>query len=441
MLAHNLQNDFCANLTYYIKSVLSSKSFIEEFKTIPSAFTRQRKLSFADLLLFLARPRQQSMASELRVFIDQCRDSDRNFPDLDDSSIFKARSKVHYSAFSELNQRCINFAKNHSQLKLWNGLQLMCVDGSTLRLPDTGDISDFFKPQSDANGSFSGPPLARFMALYDPLNEICLSADIDNTSLSEIKSLPSLSWNWGANQLLLADRHYDAFWLFSWLSERHVDFCIRLKLDQRSIIMDFLNSGLTERVVEFHPGRSARSRCRQHGVSEAPRSLRLIRVQLPDGSIEVLATSLTDNQQFPAHLFKDLYHQRWSIEEKFKQYKCLMQIEHWSGKSAATVFQDFHAKIWASNLVAWIAAAAESIVQKKCANRTLKYKINYAHAISAFKQYAVRLFHSNLNIRISLQRLYKVFADNLSAIRPNRSNPRNHKPYQREFYPAYKSAF
>lgn len=217
MLVHNLQNDFCANLVYYTKSLLSSKSFIEEFKTSPQAFTRKRKLSFSNLLLFLARPRQQSMASELRIFIDQCQDCDHDFQNLDDSSIFKARSKFHYGAYCELNRRCIDFAKKHSQLKLWNGFQLMCVDGSSLRLPDTGDIREFFHPHMDSKGSHSGPPLAQFMALYDPLNDICLSADIDNKSLSEIKLLPSLNWDWGANQLLLADRHYDAFWLFSWL--------------------------------------------------------------------------------------------------------------------------------------------------------------------------------------------------------------------------------
>lgn len=48
-------------------------------------------------------------------------------------------------------------------------------------------------------------------------------------------------------------------------------------------------------------------------------TLRLIKVALSAGHGEVLATSLTDAQAFPAAELAELYHARWNIEEAFKQ--------------------------------------------------------------------------------------------------------------------------
>lgn len=47
-------------------------------------------------------------------------------------------------------------------------------------------------------------------------------------------------------------------------------------------------------------------------------TLRLIRVRLPNGKWEVLATSLLDQKRYPACAFAALYGQRWGVEEAFK---------------------------------------------------------------------------------------------------------------------------
>ena len=50
------------------------------------------------------------------------------------------------------------------------------------------------------------------------------------------------------------------------------------------------------------------------GLEASPLRLRLIRVELESGEIEVLITSLTDEQKFPYEIFMDLYHKRWLVE-------------------------------------------------------------------------------------------------------------------------------
>ena len=85
-----------------------------------------------------------------------------------------------------------------------------------------------------------------------------------------------------------------------------------------------------------------------------PLKLRLIRIE-NDGKIAVLITSLIDTKGYPIDIFSGLYHQRWPIEEDYKTIKCRMELENFSGKSALSVYQDFHAKVFAKNLV-WMMA-------------------------------------------------------------------------------------
>jgi hypothetical protein len=50
------------------------------------------------------------------------------------------------------------------------------------------------------------------------------------------------------------------------------------------------------------------------GLDTSPLSLRLVRIELDSGEVEVLITSLTDSQTYPHDIFMDLYHKRWPVK-------------------------------------------------------------------------------------------------------------------------------
>lgn len=421
-----------------IKKILYSKDFIDDNKINPKDFTRKRKLSFANLFLLLARFRNHSMQSEVESFLEDCHADCQDVPSLDDSAVFKARHKMAPAAFKEMNLQCLDFFMEHGEVKRWNGYQLIDVDGSILRLPDTGDISEFFTPNTDAQGNPVGPPLARMNLLYDPLNQLCLAVDLDSIHKAEIHQFVGQEWPWKPGQLFIGDRHYDAFWLFVWLLSQKVDFCIRLKKDyRRKVIREFLQSGQKEQIVQITPGRQARRKCRQNQVGEAPIRLRLIRVDLPDGEVEILATSLLDGQAVDAEEFQGLYHLRWPIEEKIKQLKFRVNLENWSGKSALTVFQDVFSRLWGCNLTVWMSHGLEPEIVEKTRRCQYDYQINWAHAFAIMNRWSAGLFKKSL-FQKSLNRLRKLFLEDLSPIRPKRQYNRKHKTYKREFYMCYK---
>ena len=60
---------------------------------------------------------------------------------------------------------------------------------------------------------------------------------------------------------------------------------------------------------------------------------------------------MSDTGKYPWAVFFDLYHSRWPVEEDYKTVKSRIELENFSGKSALSVYQDFHAKVLMKNIV------------------------------------------------------------------------------------------
>jgi len=79
-------------------------------------------------------------------------------------------------------------------------------------------------------------------------------------------------------------------------------------------------------------------------------NIRLIRILLSTGEIEVLATSLLDETIFSTDDFSYLYSLRWGIETFFSKVKGRLALENFTGKSVESIYQDFWSTIFISNL-------------------------------------------------------------------------------------------
>ena len=94
-------------------------------------------------------------------------------------------------------------------------------------------------------------------------------------------------------------------------------------------------------------------------------------------------TNLLDEQAYPVEDFAALYHQRWRIEEPYKQQKQGLQIENFSGKSVESIRQDFFAKQVAHNLTALLAAGVQAQVDTQFQARKQQYRITTPRLCSA----------------------------------------------------------
>lgn len=166
--------------------------------------------------------------------------------------------------------------------------------------------------------------------------------------------------------------------------------------------------------------------------------LRLIRIENNE-SVAVLATSLIDTQQYPIDIFNDLYHDRWPIEEDYKAIKCRMELENFSGKSALSIYQDFHAKVFAKNLVWMMAFSVQDRIDQDSCVKKHRYQINFTQAFSKSKGVIALLFHDASSRSMHLiADLQSIFQRTVEPVRPGRKYPRNHKARPIKFFPQYK---
>ncbi|MBC7193858.1 MAG: transposase, partial [Marinobacter sp.] len=107
---------------------------------------------------------------------------------------------------------------------------------------------------------------------------------------------------------------------------------------------------------------------------DGPVTLRLVRVDLPGGTTEVLATSLLDAQAFPAADFADLYHRRWGIETDYRRLKQTLNLENFSGRSPRAVQQDLHARVLLKNLALLMQTLQQPDIDRRHAHRKLRWQ-------------------------------------------------------------------
>jgi hypothetical protein len=127
---------------------------------------------------------------------------------------------------------------------------------------------------------------------------------------------------------------------------------------------------------------------------------RLIKVKLPDGTDEILCTSLLDRQEYASEEFDELYPYRWGEEDAYKLLKARVEVENFSGKTALSVKQD--------------------------ENRTHGQQINRTNALSMTRDILVGVF-----LKQQFGKAIKAFDDIVAKtreiIRPGRSVKRNKK--------------
>ncbi len=276
---------------------------------------------------------------------------------------------------------------------------------------------------------------------YDLLNHVVIDACVKPVNTSERKCVAEHLAYAGSNDLIIYDRGYCAFWLYSLHIKDNHAFCVRAKTNQELAVKSFIASGEKEAVVTFTPNKSSLKTCHEKGLPTSPIKLRLVRVDLPS-EVEVIITNLMDTERYPSHVFKSLYHTRWGIEENYKRLKQWVEIENFSGKSALSVKQDFHAKILAMNLTAIIALHADENIQKTTKHRKLKYQINFAQALSKMKHKIILLLlKTQEDITVMLKQTSDYLSQTIEAVRPGRTAPRRLKNIKNDIhYPAYKSA-
>lgn len=339
------------------------------------------------------------------------------------SAICQARQKISASVFVALNVLWQELIEQKLPCPRWRGFRLMAADGSCINLPASPEMH---KVYGDGPNNDAKVLMARAMALYSIAQSQITQIAIHAYKAAERDILIPMLQSLKADDLLILDRGFPALWLFGVLHNLQRHFCMRADSLAASYIKAFIRSNKNHDIITLKLHGATRKRINALGM-DAPLeiSLRLVRVILPSGKIEVLVTSLLDPINYPTCEFKALYHQRWNIEEAFKVLKQRLHLEGFLGLSPLAIEQEIHAKILMANMAQTLCLEAQGQLPDR---KQHAYHTNCAHAVSSLpKLIACWIKYIPSAFAQILSELLHVLSKTLLKIRPNRNYPRKHR--------------
>jgi len=363
-----------------VRALLEDGELVREFRSDETAFTRRRKLPFARLVVLLLTGWKMSIPNRLNRLFRQL----GSLGDRPSAAAFcRARRKIRPELFGRLNQEMVDSLYEDSAqiVRRWNGRRVWAVDGTILNLPDTRQTRARYGVQTNQNDSV-GCVQAIASVLYDVLNEVVIHAVLDHRRSEKSFVLQDHSNSFRQDVIVLYDRLYCDYSVIAFHCSRQEDFVIRSRTTQTfRQIEAFVASSADDRIVELRVTAKQQGWVKKLGLPRRV-AVRLIKVTLPDGTVEVLMTSLRDRQRYPRASFRRLYEKRWGIETYFDRLKNLLEVERFSARSVIGIEQDFHALIFLSTLTSVLLAEDDDKVRKQSRTKGLKYTYRLNRSVS-----------------------------------------------------------
>ena len=230
------------------------------------------------------------------------------------SSISRARTRLGAAPFLALRDSCVApLARPGTPGAWYRGLRLVAFDGSSLNLPDEARNREAFGLPGSSRGSAAFPQ-ARVTAMVELGTHAAFAWHAGPLAESEAEQAERLLGHLSSGMLVLADRCYAGFPLWSRAAATGADLLWRFKGNMKFPVAEALDDGSWRSVIRG----SGRDRRRSRG--ELP--VRIVAYRIEGGDeTTMLATTLLDHRAAPAAELAALYHERWEIETAYDEVK------------------------------------------------------------------------------------------------------------------------
>lgn len=206
------------------------------------------------------------------------------------------------------------------------------IDGTSLVLPQTKELDDYFGlHKSGTKKKTVTTCMAKCLLRVDLLNDYVLQSEVFKTTASEINPCKTWLWQLNCNSITIFDRGFGNAAMFAYMVQKNkplggTPLVCRLKVSFNKVVKDFMTGNLTDTEVYFTIGKTetfVNQSLRTENDTDLETKLipdtcikkgekvflRLVKVILPSGEIEVLATNLMDKAVITV---ADLYRQCWA---------------------------------------------------------------------------------------------------------------------------------
>ena len=414
-----------------LKILKSMSEDISSFVNRPGAdFTRNRKCSFPDLILLLLSMEAHTLSREIRRFFKK--------PSalITKSALIQQRKKLNDKVFpflfSELNRR-------FPLEKEFKGYHLLGVDGSDTNIPFLKNDTTTHVPSNTPGVCYDQVHLN---AVYDLMNDRFTDLIIQPRAQTNEREafLSFLSRNSVPGKcIFIADRGYASINVLANLQHSGHFFLLRMKTaDSKPTFLSRFtlpDDAEFDIPLEFTVTRSHKKVFREDKnhyvciradrrfdfiergdrVSSFRMAFRLVKVKLPDGNSEFLATNLPCTE-FSNAKIKELYRLRWGIETAYRYLKYNTALTAFHSIRRDFIIQEIYARVILYNFT-MIIVNGVSVPKKK---RKVRLKISISDAIPICRDFLISK-RNNAEIK-GLLCCY------LTEVRPGRSFMRKKHP-------------
>lgn len=387
-------------------------------------FTRNRKMPLRDLLFTMINRKGLTLALELRNYMKNAHPN----VSISKPGYLKQRMKLNPEAFLELYRYHNRNFYSEPGFSTFHGYVVLAADGSDINIPTTNETLRLYGSASRKNTK----PQAQIGlgCIYDVMNRMILESSCNKVKFNEMRvaeeQLEHIPETIGSEQpfIIVMDRGYPSTPGFIHMMDKGIKFVVRLKKtdykkEQQMLEKDdsIVEIELNKSRIQHYEGTADGERMKELGKI----SLRMVKVYLENGNVEILATNL-EACEFSSLEIAELYHMRWDIETAYETLKDRLHLENFTGTKPVLLLQDIYSTIYVSNLAEDIIRDAEQEMNEKDSDRKHKMMLNRTVSIGILKNDLIYILleKDRMIKNLLFQKLYDDISKNLVPVRPNR---------------------
>lgn len=323
-------------------------------------FSRDRKLPFRQVILFLLTMEGKSLNKELLNYFDFGGDTPTA------AALVQQRHKLKSELFKTLFESFVKDCAT-SIKKLVKGYRCFAIDGTVINIAHNPlDEETYLK----SNQLETGYNQLHLNALFDLDRQLYTDVRIQGRCThNEREALIQMASAIQDEEpcLIIADRGYESYNIFAHLEENKIKYVIRVKdMTSRNSISSKLSLPKTATFDEeiqliltpkqtnvvkqnphtyrFVPSTSRFDFFKKKQTLYYDLKFRVVRFKISEDSYETLITNTTQ-KEFPMETLKELYHKRWGIETSFRELKYEVGLAHLHSKTKDFVRQEIYSKL------------------------------------------------------------------------------------------------
>lgn len=322
-----------------------------------SVFSRHTRLTLPVMFWLIVSRIVESLPAALDSFF-----SALDLPSPSKSAFSMKRALIKSGFFKFMGDTLAEEFYKSGCVRKWHGYVLLSCDGSRVALPDIEGLGERFGWYHTYKGERLYPS-AKACLFQDTLNNITVYASLEPKDRDERHTFgehfEEAAGITGDRTIMLLDRGYFSYLTMYRMMRRNIKFVMKARdLPWRE---DFIKSGRKQQTVTIRTSRATSINGYSDWMNEPVKELtvRQVRFDHPDGTVDVLATNLASDEGVTRKDVIRLYRLHRPVETAYGIYKNEEALELFSSFRPDGVLQDFHASVILFNLMSILAMECE----------------------------------------------------------------------------------